>query len=867
MDDTGLLSPGTSFVGRAAERAAVHAALGEARLVTLVGPAGVGKTRLAVAVASQAGSAFPFGGVFAELVGVRPDFLAQAVATACGVTERPGQPLEQALHERLSQGRCLLVMDNCEYLLDAAAGLIGRLLAGCPELVVLATSREPLGVTGERVLPVPPLALTGEATTGSSRSEAVTLFLDRARDAGINFGADPELVSELCSRLDGMPLAIELAAASIGSLGLAGLRAGLGDRLSLHAGGGHVDERHRSLRAVIDWSCELLDDDERRLFRRLAVFVRGFDLGAVSWVGTDDDPGAAADLVGRLAGKGLLVPEREAAAGRWRMLDAVRGCALDQLAAAAEEPQCRGRHLEWAVATAIELERMIEADRPWQERFDLVANDLRAALDGASGSGPAAHQLARTLGQLCYARQFLLEARQHFQQAAAYASDDSTAAGDLRAAADVSLAEHRGEPAFQLLQESAQRARSAGDDAGQAIALAIAACIGSRFPATFTEEVPHGQLCRLLEEARRVAPPTDPLVAAYLAAADAWNATGLKTTPDAELAQTALESARIADDPMLISAALDAVASAHGAAGRFRDAHLLSHERIQLFDRLPRHDPRIGLEIVDTLHVVPLVAVAAGELPHAVTAAQRAWDDPFSGLYMRASKFVVPLTLCGRFDEALSFAAIMWDGWQRAGQPAARWMAPAVHAAALAHSLRGQADDYHKWLSRARRMAAPRNQGHISDSFAAFADPRVALHAGAIDDAVAAAIDLSSTPPWSEAVHQFFDAYCWAIAAEVAVVAGLPDAGDRLAVAAPAGAESAWAAACLARANGRLHDDQDALLESVAGWERIDARFERACTLLLLPGRAAEGLVELTSLGCRSPAKLGSPPAGAGVPP
>src|SRR6266545_5756188 len=161
--------------------------------------------------------------------------------------------------------------------------------------------------------------------------------------------------------------------------------------------------------------------------------------------------------------------------------------------------------------------------------------------------------------------------------------------------------------------------------------------------------------------------------------------------------------------------------------------------------------------------------------------------------------------------------------------------------------------------ARARRTASGcavptrwphRCQGHISDSFAAYADPRAALHAGNLERAVGAVVDLSCTPPWAQAAHQFYDAYAWAVAAEVAVVAALPDAADRLAVAAPAGADNPWAAACLARAHGRRSADRDALRESVAGWERIGARFERACTLLLLPDRAADGYAELVALGC-----------------
>ncbi|MCX4970952.1 hypothetical protein OHA98_40745 [Streptomyces sp. NBC_00654] len=835
----------TGFVGRAAERAAVRAALGPERLVSLTGLAGVGKTRLAAAVASEAVKEFPAGGGFAELVPVRPDFLAQAVAAALGVTERPGQPLEQALQERLGQGRCLLVVDGCEHFPDAVAGLISRLLDGCPGLVVLTTGRGPLGLAGEHVLKVEPLPVTEEQATG-----AVALFLDRARESG----CDRRLAVQECSRWGGVPLAIELAAARARSLGTA-----LDDR---HAPG-EATER------AIEWSYSLLDADERRLLRRLGVFLRGFDAASAHAVGDGPDAASTVALLDRLAARALLVRGRGTSTGLWRMPGAVRAVALERLSAEGEAAECGARHLAWATATAHELERAAAgADRSdrlgqfSQARFDQLADDLRAALDGAGAHpAPEPHRLARALARLCYARQFLVEARAHFRTAGALAPGPSEAAADLRAAADVAMAEHRGDLAYPLLRASAEYAATADDAAAQAVALSFAACIGSRFPATFTDLVPYEELRELLEEAKRLAPPEDRLVVAYVAAAEAWNATGQKTAPAAELARAALDSARAAADPVLIAGAIDAVCSGYGVTGRFREAHSLSDERLRLFDRLPRHDPRIGLEIIDTLHVVPLVAVAAGDLPRAVTAARRAWDDPLSGLYMRASKSVAPLALSGRFDEALDYAALMWEGWERAGRPTARWMAPAVHAAALVQGLRGSGEDdrlHREWRDRARGMAEPWDPHGIAASFAAFAEVRVALHTGAVGDALAAAVDLAAAPPWPQAPHQFYDAYSWAIAAETAVVAGLPDAREHLAAVAPAGAENAWAAACLARAAGRLHSDQDALRESLAGWENIDAAFERACTLLLLPDRTAEGLAQLASLGCRPPSEFGS---------
>ncbi|MCU4749720.1 MULTISPECIES: ATP-binding protein [unclassified Streptomyces] len=832
---TGLPRWETEFFGRSAERAALRAALASSRLVTLTGPTGVGKTRLAAAVASRAIREFPAGGGFVELAPGREDAVAQAVAAALGVRERPGQPLEQTLQERLVRGRCLLVVDGCEQAPGMIGGLLARLLDGCPELAVLTTGRRPLGMAGEYVVDLEPLPVAPESASG-----AVALFLDRARDRG---HGRPH-AERVCSQWDGVPLAVELAATWE--------RAPAPPPNGRHPHGG-------TARRAVEWSYGLLDADERRLLRHLGVFLRDFDAPSAHAVAGTARPEAILD---RLTTRALLHRRRGPHTAVWRLPAAVRAVALERLDAEGETARCRARHRAWATATARRLERTVAAtdgarrpDPSWQPCFDRLADDLRAALDGAGEHPEAApDRLARALAHLCYARQFLAEARAHFETAAALTGDPSRKAADLRAAADVAMAEHRGDLALPLLRAAAAAAAVAGDTAARATALSFAACIGSRFPATFPDPLSHEEVRGMLEEARRVAPPDNRLVTAYLAAAEAWNATGQKTAPDARLAQRALDTARAAADPVLIAGAVDAVCSGHGAAGRFRAAHSLSDERLRLFDRLPRHDPRIGLEIIDTLHVVPLVAVAAGDLPRAVTAARRAWEDPLSGLYMRASKSVVPLVLSGRFEEALEYAALMWEGWERAGRPAARWMAPAAHAAALAEGLRDSGGrEYRRWREQARALAAPWDPHGIAASFAAFADIRVGLHTGRAGDSPTPAVDLAEMLPWSRTPHQFYDAYAWAVAAEAAVVAGLPDARRRLAAAAPAGAENAWAAACLARAAGRLDGDPDALHASLAGWERIGATFERACTLTLLPDREAEGITQLTSVGCRPP--------------
>jgi len=269
----------------------------------------------------------------------------------------------------------------------------------------------------------------------------------------------------------------------------------------------------------------------------------------------------------------------------------------------------------------------------------------------------------------------------------------------------------------------------------------------------------------------------------------------------------------------------------------------------------------VGLPAARTTFIGRSAEQGGGDLPDALSTARMAQDDDIAAgqPHMAASKSILPLVLQGRFDEAVSQAALMWDAWERAGRPPARWMGPAAYAAVLAHGLRGDDMEHDDWMVRLREITgtgAHQVTGTNLSSFAAFSDARIALHQGRIDAAVVAVAGLAlgqekwyGTPHWYSARP-----YAWAIAAEVGIVAGLPDAADRLAAAAPAGEENYWAAACLARAAGRLNGDHGALARSLAGWEGIDARFERACTLVLMDGRADEGRAELATLGCQPPA-------------
>ncbi|MEV4536564.1 LuxR C-terminal-related transcriptional regulator [Asanoa sp. NPDC049518] len=823
---TGVPVARDSFVGRAHERDSLLAHIEEPGLVTLLGPGGVGKTRLAAEIAAAA----PCGGAFVDLLPVRDGFVDQAVAAAVGVTEGARQPLREALIERLRGGRVLLVLDNCEHVVDAVAEFVDRVLTGCPESAVLVTSRQRLNVPGERVVPIGPLPLAADAEA---------LFLDRARAVDPAFTADPAQVALLCARLDGMPLAIELAAARSASLGVVGLLTGLDDYLRLLDGGRGGPERHRSLRSVIGWSHELLDDAERALFRRLAAFVGAFDLPAAATV-ADLPPAVVADVLGRLADKSLVA---RVADGRWRLLATVRAYAAERLADAGESVEVSGRRLAWAAATAEELLGRRRSDPGWSDEFDAVADDLRAALrDAAPGREPVAHRLARALARLAYARRFLSEAVEHATGAAQRAPEPRAAAADLRLAASATFAVAPAGAAFDLLCASE----------GDAAALARAVVIANRFPSGFDVDVPHDRLVRLLPDLV----PADAVAAAHHAAARAWNATGEKYRPDPALAEQAVAAARATGDPVLLSGALDALGAVASNAGRLGETRRIAVRRVALLERMDRDDPEAAAEILDVRHNAWLSALEVGDLRAALEAAETIMTDDLLGIhpYRPLCKVVPPLMLLGRFADGLRHAEPMWTAWRRSGAPVAAWLAPAAASVAMAYGVRGDDTGFHRWLARADQVTGPGNPmlAERHAGFAAFVAARVALHRWPDADP-----DLPSA-----ANPGPFQTYVVAAAAELAVAAGCPDGAERLVAAEWAGAENRWAAACLNRARGRLHGDRAALARAAAGFERIGARFERTCTLELLreTGGMAARKVGVLEAGQGGPGRGGKAP-------
>jgi predicted ATPase/DNA-binding CsgD family transcriptional regulator/Tfp pilus assembly protein PilF len=381
LADGNLPAEPNSFVGRERDLAELARLLGDVRALTLCGPGGIGKTRLALRLACELVPGFPDGAWLVELADTEdPSLVTRRVATALGVREEPDRPLAETLTEALRPRLLLLILDTCEHVVDSSATLVHQLLASCPGVRVIATSREPLRVRGETVWRVPPLALPAPAAEFGAgelaRHEAIRLFADRAAAVRPGFALDAAnsaAVLRLCRTLDGMPLAIELAAARVGALSVEQIAARLGDRFQLLASGDRTaPRRQQTLRAAVDWSYELLTEPEQVLLRRLAVFS-GWNLEMAEQVCAVDaiPQDRVLDLLAGLIDKSLVTLEGEVDGNaRYRLLDTIRDYAADRLNASGEGPGMRQRHRDYMLRTVEDIvERgFVRGDPPWPER-------------------------------------------------------------------------------------------------------------------------------------------------------------------------------------------------------------------------------------------------------------------------------------------------------------------------------------------------------------------------------------------------------------------------------------------------------------------------------------------------------------------
>lgn len=402
----------TCFIGRERELDECSRLLEKHRVVTLTGPGGSGKTRLALHVA-ESRLAFSPGGVwFVDLAPVGDAARVEAtVAAVLRVREQAGKALESLLLERIGATPMLLVLDNCEHLIGACHALLAALAPACPELHVLATSRERLGFPGECAYAVPSLSVPADETTPAESAldyEAVRLFVERARAAVPEFhlrDRNVRTVVEICRSLDGLPLALELAAARLRVLSVEAIRSRLDERFRLLKAADRALPRHRTLEAAIGWSYELLDEDERRLFRSLSVFVGGCTVEAAARVcGEGNDEFAILDALTGLVDKSLVVVERrEGDENRFRFLETIGQYARELLDAAGETAHLRDAHLEYFLALAKEDEQRVGQEAQWLARLEEDHENLQAALSWSHSSEARARlglRLAAALGRL-----------------------------------------------------------------------------------------------------------------------------------------------------------------------------------------------------------------------------------------------------------------------------------------------------------------------------------------------------------------------------------------------------------------------------------------------------------------------------------
>jgi predicted ATPase/class 3 adenylate cyclase len=386
----------SAFIGRAREMHEVRTLVESRRLVTLTGAGGSGKTRLALQVAAELLDGSGDGVWLAELAAVPDgDAVPAAICEALGIGEQPGRAVLDSLLDALAFQFVLIVLDNCEHLIGACAKTADAILRHCPGVHLLVTSREPLGIGGETIYRVPSLSLPDPDDPAPASGDAVALLAERAREQGVDLAIDEEtlpLMVSVCRRLDGLPLAIELAAARLRLLSLAGLRDRLDQRFRLLTGGSRTAlARQQTLRAAVDWSYSLLNPAEKSLLRLLSVFAEGFDLDAVEGVcgGGDIEAFDTADLLGSLVDKSLVVAEPAGDARRYRLLETIRQFAAERLAEAGDEAAAAAvaAHCQYFLALAEAAAPHLEGPEQgrWFARLDADHANLRRAAEHAAG--------------------------------------------------------------------------------------------------------------------------------------------------------------------------------------------------------------------------------------------------------------------------------------------------------------------------------------------------------------------------------------------------------------------------------------------------------------------------------------------------
>lgn len=495
----------TSFIGRQSRIAGVAGLLSANRLVTLTGAGGVGKTRLAIEIGARLGDNYADGVWLVELAPLAdPALVPRAVAGALGLTEEAGRPILESLLSYVRARELLLLLDNCEHVVAACAAFAERLLQTCPGLRVMATSREALNLIGEVVWLVPSLSVpssevhvsSGDSKPGTSELldfEAVRLFVDRARAASSDFtlgDRNATAVAQVCRRLDGIPLALELAAARVRALTVEQIASRLDERFQLLAAGRRTAvPRHQTLRAMVDWSYALLSDGERSLFRRLSVFAGGWTLEAAERVcaGEEIEDREVLGLLSQLVDRSLVVAEQRGEEKRYRLLETLRQYGSERLRESGEEVAVRDRHLAWflALAEQADPEFYRAGQAAWYDRLETEIDNVRAGLEWSKTESirlAAGLRLAGALWRFWYTRGHLTEGWERLVGLLELSAAAGVAEADLQAhmAARVIALDSAGRlgayrddlaAADQFVREGLALHRTAEDKAGTAISL------------------------------------------------------------------------------------------------------------------------------------------------------------------------------------------------------------------------------------------------------------------------------------------------------------------------------------------------------------------------------------------------------------
>ncbi len=844
--------PLTPFIGRVEERATLREAVEHNRLVTATGPGGVGKTRLALVVAGDLVGRYADGVAFVDLVQVTdPHGVAAATAEAVGVPERIGVSRRESLLIALTHREVLLVFDNCEHLADAMREHIAELLAACPNVRVLATSRLRLLLPGERVMPVPGLSLGDDS---GHRGDAVELFMVRALASGASDSmlTDESMVQDVCRSLAGMALAIELGASRVPSMGLDGLKRSLASGLDLQVFGHGTDTRHRSLRATIEWSYHLLTPDEQKVLRACSVFAAPFSIDASAAV-IGIEVAAALESVGRLVDWSLvtLLP---GVTTRYRILEAVRQFAHELSAAVGELDDLHQRHGAWCRS---ELERLLDTDATdssWCDRVDAVVDDARAALTWAAGDThhhDIAVALAGPLAEVVFLRGRPSEAQQRYEQAASLADTPAAARDLLLRAARAALLRYVGAEALRLQAQAAAVAEAAGLRELAALDMANSVTMYERHVGTVTIRFSREHNEGLLERAAQLGAGS-----AYVAAAIAVarSTSGLGVGYDREFAESAVALAAATGDRRLLDAARDALCTAEMLADDLPAARRTVRERLDTMSHEP-YDVMSGMDHTDAHLMGVHIDLAMGQLG----AARRHADDlarlPFlrEEQHVALNRLMEVGALAGHFDEVLPIAAAFETGWRQAGCPKVNSHAPAAYAIAMVHGILGDAEGRRKWQEIKRAiMIDPEDADVDPRLWPEMMDALVLLHRGEAD----AAMRLFTVEPddprarlsANQAIWRPMYAAAWAEAAHASDAIDLPELLRR---ATHVARHNQLATGVIRRVEALRSGDDDALRRLAAEFDEMDCPYQATRTSQMIaapaaPAAAGPGLYGLT---------------------